>query len=188
MEQIIGNRVGISGLVTVRRHPAGTIEKIKDLHALGQHVEAQKLLKNGEVAARQKNLVVDSANCGIDLLIQWLVSGLNTSIAYPIGPQWGEIGTGTNAATLADTALQTPTLREPLSYAVDTSFNEAQLQFFFPDASLANGSYTEFGTFVSTSSTIGAGQLFNRALFASPYSKSGGNDTTIECDLTIVNS
>jgi hypothetical protein len=187
MEHIIGNRVGISGIVTVRRHPAGTIETIKALHAQGRHDEAQDLLNRGEVAVRQNNLVVDSANCGIDLLIQWLVSGLNTSIAYPIGPQWGEIGTGTNAAALSDTALQTPTLREPLSYAVDTSFNEAQLQFFFPDASLANGSYTEFGTFVSTSPSTGAGQLFNRALFASPYSKSGGNDTTVEVDFTISN-
>jgi hypothetical protein len=188
MQEILENRMGIRGLVTVRRHPAGMIDRIKELHARGQHDEAQELLKSGEVATRQKNLVVDSANCGIDLLIQWLVSGLNTSIAFPIGPQWGEIGTGTTAPTLADVALQTPTLREPLSYAVDTSFNEAQLQFFFPDASLANGTYYEFGTFVSVSSVIGAGQLFNRALFASPYVKSAGNDTTVECDLTIINS
>src|SRR5260221_14392740 len=106
MQEILESRMGIRGLVTVRRHRAGTIDKIKELHARGQHAEAQELLKSGEVATRQKNLVVDSANCGIDLLIQWLVSGLNTSIAFPIGPQWGEIGTGTAAPTLADVPLQ----------------------------------------------------------------------------------
>ena len=184
----IKSSLGIRGIVTVRRHTAGTVERLRQLHAEGRHADAASLMVRGEVVARDTNKIVQSANCGMDLLVQWLVSGLNASIAFPIGPQYGEIGTGTNAAALSDTALQTPILREALSYAVDTGFNEAQLQFFFPDGALANGIYTEFGTFVSTDpTTLGAGKLFNRALFSSPYSKSSGNDTTVEVDITIAN-
>lgn len=184
----IKSSVGIQGIVTVRRHPAGTVDRLRELHAAGRHGEANDLLRAGDVVARNSNKIVQSANRGMDLLIQWLVSGLNNAIAYPIGPQYGEIGTGTTAPALTDTALETPTLREPLSYAVDTGFNEAQLQFFFADSALANGTYHEFGTFVSTDpTTLGAGKLFNRALFASPYSKTAGNDTTVEVDITIAN-
>ena len=180
--------IGIRGTVTVRRHPAGAIDVMREQHKAGQHDAARRLLEKGEVMSVTKNIIVDSANCGLDLIVQWLVSGLNTFMAYPIGPQWGEIGTGVTAVTLADVALTTPTLREPISYAVDTSFNEAQLQFFFPDGALANGTYTEFGTFVSTSASIGAGQMFNHALFSSPYSKTSGNDTTVEVDFVLGNS
>lgn len=181
-------KVGIVGIVTVRRHPVGTIAKLQELHRKGLHDEANALLARGEVATKSKNIVVQSANRGIDLLIQWMVSGLNSAVAYPIGPQWGEIGTGTTTPTLSDTALETPTLRAQLSYATDQGFNEAQLQFFFADGQLANGTYTEFGTFVSTSSTIGDGQLFNHVLFTTPYSKSSGNDSTVECDVTLANA
>jgi hypothetical protein len=179
--------IGIRGHITIRRHPAGTIDRIRALRAAGNHELANAVLRSGEVGAETDNLIVDSANCGIDLLIQWLVSGLNSSLAFPIGPQWGEIGTGTTAPTISDTALTTPTVRAQLAYAADLSFNEAQLQFFFADGNLANGTYHEFGTFVGTSSTIGSGQMFNHALFSSPYSKSNGNDTTVEVDITIAN-
>lgn len=183
----IQERGGIYGIVTVRSHPAGTIARLRELHAAGRHGEANEILRGGKVEAEQRNKIVDSNNCGIDLLIQWMISGLNSAIAFPIGPQWGEIGTGTTPPALSDVALQSPVLREALSYAADNSFSQAQLQFFFPDALLANGSYTEFGTFVGISSTIGTGQLFNRALFSSPYSKSSGNDTTVEVDITVAN-
>jgi len=185
---VVRDSSGIKGLVTLRRHPAGTIEKLEKLHANGEHDAANRLLAAGEIVSREHNIVVDSANRGIDLLIQWLISGLNSVNPYPIGPQWGEIGTGTATPALSDTALQTPVMRAALSYAADLSFNKAQLQFFFPDGLLANGTYTEFGTYVSTSSSIGAGQLFNHALFSPVYSKSSGNDTTCEVDLTIANT
>ena len=184
----VKSSMGIQGIVTVRRHPAGAIDLMRAHHAAGQHDAARRTLERGEVVTRNSNKIVQSASRGMDLLVQWIVSGLNNSISYPIGPQYGEIGTGNTAPALSDTALQTPTLREPLSYAVDTGFNEAQLQFFFADGSLANGTYKEFGTFVSTDpTTLGAGQLFNRALFSSPYAKTSGNDTTVEVDVTIAN-
>jgi hypothetical protein len=86
-----------------------------------------------------------------------------------------------------DTALSTPTNRATVSYGVDSGFNEAQVQFFFPDSVLANETYYEFGSFIGGSSTIGSGNLFNHALFASPYSKSAGTDTTVEIDFSFAN-
>jgi len=80
--------------------------------------------------------------------------------------------------------LTTPTNRAPISYAIDNMFTTAQMQFFFPDSSLTNQTYYEFGTFVGGSSVIGSGNLFNHALFANPYTKTSGTDTTIEVDIS----
>jgi len=188
----IKSNLGIAGKITVRRHPAGTIEKLKALHAEGRHAEAQELLKTGEIATTQKNIIVDSANRGIDLLIQWIISGANGSI-YHVGPSYGDIGTGQTVPTTADTALAIPFLREPLSYAFESSFNVAQLQFFFADAVLTNGTYYEFGTFIdipannTPTPVVSSGQMFNHALFSVPYVKSSGNDTTCEVDISIAN-
>jgi hypothetical protein len=99
-----------------------------------------------------------------------------------LGIAWGEIGTGSTAPANTDVALTTPTNRASVSYGADSGFNEAQIQFFFPDASLANQTYYEFGTFIGGSSTIGSGNMFNHALFATPYVKTAGTDTTCETD------
>jgi hypothetical protein len=107
---------------------------------------------------------------------------INFLTIQQLGISWGEIGTATTAPASTDIALTTPTNRSSVSYAADLGFNEAQLQFFFPDGTLANTTYTEFGTFIGGSSTIGSGNMFNHALFSSPYSKSAGSDTTCEVD------
>ena len=180
--------LSIVGIVTIRRHKAGIIDIMRAQHAAGQHEAADRLMKRGEVVTRSRNIVVDSANCGIDLLRQWFVSGLTSVIAYPLGPQWGEIGTGTATPTTADVALATPTARATLSYA-QNSGGVASLQFFYSDAILANGTYHEFGTFVGdpTMTALGDGKMVNHVLFTSPYTKASGNDTTAEVDFTIAN-
>jgi hypothetical protein len=99
-----------------------------------------------------------------------------------LGIAWGEIGTGSTAPANTDTALTTPTNRTSVSYGADSAFNEAQIQFFFPDAALANQTYYEFGTFIGGSSTIGSGNMFNHALFGTSYVKTAGTDTTVEVD------
>jgi hypothetical protein len=104
-----------------------------------------------------------------------------------LGIAWGEIGTGSTTPANTDTALTTPTNRATVSYAADNGFDEAQLQFFFPDAVLANETYYEAGSFVGGSSTIGSGNMFNHALFTTPYSKSAGTDTTLEIDFSFAN-
>jgi hypothetical protein len=244
------------GIVTVRRHPAGTIDRINALHAAGRHHEANQLLHRGKIATRQNNMIVFSSGCGYDILVQFLMSALNgsfsinnsqtltcttdgstavitgisstagltagmqisgygippystvisidgstsltisqnttqaaTSTLYfstiqQLGIQWGEIGTGQTTPASTDTALTTPTVRAPISYALDDMFTTAQLQFFFPDSSLLNQTYYEFGTFVGGSSTIGSGNMFNHALFTQAYAKTAGTDTTVETDFT----
>jgi hypothetical protein len=186
MENQLSHREGISvsGRIVVRSHPAGTIAKYEELRSQGRIDEAQGLIRAGTVELDQKNLIVDSSNYGKDILVQYLISAYNGSNPFPLGIAWGEIGTGNTAPAAADTALSTPTNRATVSYAADLSLNEAQLQFFFPDSALANGTYYECGSFIGGTSTIGSGNLFNHALFSSPYSKSSGTDTTLEIDIT----
>ena len=174
-----------SGIVTVRRHPAGTIDHYYELFNAGRVEEAQQLIKSGEVAVVQKNLIVDALNYGHDILVQYLISAYTGSFAFPLGIAWGEIGTGSTAPATSDIALTTPTNRTSVSYAADSAFQTAQLQFFFPDATLSNTTFNEFGTFIGGTSTIGTGNMFNHALFSTPYSKSSGTDTTCEVDITV---
>ncbi len=173
---------GIKGTVIVRAHPAGTIDAYNALVAEGRIDEGQRLIRAGSVEVMQKNLVVDSLNYGLDILVQYLLSAYNGAFAFPLGIAYGEIGTGTTAPASADTALQTPTNRISITYGADSGFNTAITQFFFPDSTLANTTYTEFGTFIGGSNTLGSGNMFNHALFSTPYSKSAGTDTTVEVD------
>lgn len=179
----------IVGAVIVRSHPAGTIDRYTALKAEGKIEEAQALIHAGEVKVRQKNMIVWSLNYGFDILIQFLLSAYTGSFAFAstLGIAWGEIGTGVTTPMNTDIALTTPTKRAPISYAADNGFNLAQIQFFFPDALLANTTYNEFGTFIGGSSTIGTGNMFNHALFGTPYSKSAGTDTTVEVDFAFSN-
>jgi hypothetical protein len=101
---------------------------------------------------------------------------------FPLTLSYGEIGTGSTTPTAADTALTTPTNRAFVSFQQDYSTTDAIIQFIFSDSQLANTTYREFGVFAGGTSTIGSGQLFNHALFASPYAKTAGTDTTVEVD------
>jgi hypothetical protein len=183
--QELKEQAGIVGTVIIRSHPAGTIDRYNELRASGRIDDAQRLIKAGKVEVEQKNLVVYSLNYGYDIIVQFLLSAYTGSFAFPLGIAWGEIGTGSTTPTNIDIALTTPTNRTSVSYGADIGFNEAQLQFFFPDAVLANGTYYEFGTFIGGTSSIGSGNMFNHALFSSPYSKSAGSDSTIEVDFLL---
>jgi hypothetical protein len=178
----INEKNGIRGTVIVRSHPAGTVHLYETLVKLKRLELARELLEDGKIEVVQKNLVVYTLNYGYDILVQFLISAYTGSFAFPLGIAWGEIGTGATAPANTDIALTTPTNRASISYAADLGFNEAQVQFFFPDATLANETYYEFGTFVGGTSSIGSGNMFNHALFGSPYSKSSGTDTTVEVD------
>jgi len=134
-----------------------------------------------KLESETKNLIMTAQNVGRDLLIQWLL-GITT---YPIGINWGAIGTGITTPTAGDTQLAAETNRTIPAFTEDYAFNEAVFQFFFPDSTLVNQIYYEFGTFVAGSNTANSGQIFNHALFTVPYSKSAGSDTTIEVDINI---
>jgi hypothetical protein len=175
----------ITGKITIRSYPAGTLHCYETLVGLGRLDLARELLADGKIEVEQHNLIVDSPNYGKDILVQYLISAYTGSFNFPLGIAWGEIGTGNTTPTTGDTALTTPTNRAAVAYAADLGLNEAQLQFFFPDASLANGTYYECGSFIGGSSTIGTGNMFNHALFGSGYSKSAGTDTTLEIDISL---
>src|ERR1017187_9825851 len=121
--QNLKERSGITGTVIVRAHPAGTLDAYAALVNQGKIVEAQNLIKAGDVKVIQKNIIVDSGNYGIDIIVQYLISAYAGSFNFPLGIAWGEIGTGSTTPTVGDTALTTPTNRAPVSYAWDEALN-----------------------------------------------------------------
>jgi hypothetical protein len=135
-------------------------------------------------AVEVSNLVVDSPNYGLDLIIQRLV-GNNT---YSLNILWIEIGTGTTTPTVNDTALTTPSLRLPVSFQEDYGATDAIVQAYVTDGNLPNGTYNEVGSFVDGSASTGSGQMFNHALISPAFSKSSGIDVTVEINFTMVNS
>jgi hypothetical protein len=154
--------IKLTGTVRVFSHPAGT--------AFNR--------KTAKLEVEQKNILMQSPNYGLDLIIQQLV-GMTT---YPLTLTYGEIGTGSATPTTSDTALTAPTNRAYVSFQQDYGMTDAIVQFIFSDSQLANGTYYEFGVFAGGSATISSGQLFNHALFSTPYVKVSGEDSTVECD------
>jgi hypothetical protein len=128
------------------------------------------------------NTVMDSPNYGIDLLIQWL-SGVGTYASTVLPLSYIEIGTGSTTPAITDTALTTPTNRAAVGFQQDYANTDAIVQAIFSDSQLTNGTYYEMGTFCGGTGTIGSGLIFNHALFASPYTKSSGTDTSINTDI-----
>lgn len=128
------------------------------------------------------NIVVNSADHGRNIVVQRLV-GTNT---YSLNITHGEIGTSAGAVSNSDTGLGTPVLRVVTALAsIGVALNVAQLQFFMTDTQLPDGTYYEFGTFIDGSSGTATGQMFNHILFSTPYTKTAGEDTTIEVDFTV---
>lgn len=156
--------LAMTGTIRVYSHPAGSDYK-----------------KHGKLESETRNLIMTGGNIGRDLLIQWLL-GIAT---YPVGISWGGIGTSNTAVTATDTQLGAEINRTSPSYTQDYAFNEAIVQFFFPDAVLTAVTYYEFGTFVGGTSSANTGQIFNHALFGTPYTKVAGQDTTVEVDITL---
>ncbi len=161
MKNTLKDNAGVIGKVRITTYKAGTKQVIRKTHWF-------------------KNLVVSSANYGRNIIAQRLAS-INT---YTLNVTHGEIGTGTNAPANSDTALQTPIDRIAITYQSVTN-NVVTLQFFWSDLDIANGTYQEFGTFIDGSATLGSGQLFNRVLFGTAYTKASGEDTTVEVTFTI---
>lgn len=152
--------VKVRGTITIKSYRAGT-----------------KVLLSEIV---QRNTIMVSSGRGLDLLVQRLLG----VVTYSTIINYGAIGTGSTAPTTADTQLAAETARTTVALAQDFTFNQASLQFFFPDASLANGTYREFGMFVDGTASANTGRLFNRALFSVAYIKAAGVDSTVEVDIS----
>jgi hypothetical protein len=186
MKYIIKEKIKMKGVITIRQYRAGTLDKVLPLIKAGRKDEAREILHRNIIAKPivQSNVIITAANLGTDLIIQAL-NGYSVAPAYPIAITYGAIGTGSATPTSVDTQLTAEVARSLVSYSQDVAYNELQLQFFFSDGLLPNQTYYEFGAFMGGSATPNSGQLFDHALFASPYAKTSGVDTTIELDITI---
>lgn len=189
----------IGGVITISTYRAGTHDKAAPYIKFYNEATRAGLIKSASVAKRfadqiyavneigekvvNKNLIMKAANVGMDVIIQRMI-GINT---YSLNLAWGEIGTGNTAPAVTDVALTTPVARAPLSTSVaqDIAFNQAQIQYFFPDNALTNSTYKEFGCFIDGSSSIGSGQLFNHSLFTVPYTKAAGTDITVQVNISL---
>jgi hypothetical protein len=177
--------IGIKGMITVRRYKAGTIDAARAILARHGKFATDKLAELFAqnflgIGARNSNLIVSSANHGRNIIAQQL--GGITTYALPI--TYAEMGSGSTAPANSDTALTTSVARQSAD-AVTVANNVVDIQFFFSDSALPNGTYNEFGTFCGGTATLGSGQLFNHALFSPSYVKTSGEDTTIDVEFTI---
>lgn len=191
--------LGMRGTITIREYNAGTHAKVAPYvkfyntakkAGLDKVARITKLFIDRMYQANQKgtpvfntNLIMQAANIGKDIIIQRLI-GINT---YTLNLTYGEIGTGSTTPAITDTALTTPVARASLNTAVsqDIGNNQAQIQYFFPDNTLTNSTYKEFGCFIDGSASLGSGQLFNHSLFSTPYTKSAGTDITVQVNITL---
>lgn len=178
----LSEKTGLRGRIVLRKHAAGSIARFQAMIAAGRpKEEILAAIRAGEVMSDRSNLIMQAANVGKDLLVQWLLG----TATYPVGINYGAIGTGTNTPAITDVKLQTETNRTVVSFSQDSGFNEAILQFFFSDSTLTNQTYNEFGTFINGGAGANSGQIFNHALFTTPYAKVAGVDTTVEVDITL---
>jgi len=127
-----------------------------------------------------QNMIMLGTNTGKDLILDHL----NGDDTYPLELGYADIGTGSTAPAASDTALETAAARA-LKANGSVSSNVLTLQYFFPDGDLPDDDYTEFGTFCGGTGAVDSGQIFNRVLFGSTYTKASGEDTTIEIEFTI---
>jgi hypothetical protein len=127
-----------------------------------------------------KNMIMLGVNTGKDIILD----RLNADNTYSLNLTHADMGTGTTPPAVGDTQLQTAVARGSKATGAVSS-NTLTLQFFFPDVSLPNGTYTEFGSFVDGSTGINTGKIFQHALFGTSYVKATGEDTTIELQISI---
>jgi hypothetical protein len=131
------------------------------------------------IEAVSDNLIMTGSLTGRDLLVQYLINGTT----YSGGLNYGALGTSITTPASSDTQLGAEVARAPFSTAIDVSNNQAQFQFYLPDANLANGSYQEAGTFMNGSASLNSGQIFNHGLLGTTYTKTSGTDTTLAINI-----
>ena len=186
--------IKVKGVISIYTYKGGTHDKAapfisrwKKCVAKGDFKQAdhykrkfEKIFKDNQIGEPNvtNNLVMTAPNLGRDLIIQRLM-GINT---YSLNLSYAEIGTGNTAPTATDTTITAAVARASLSAGVaqDLGNNQAQIQYFFADATLTNVTYYEGGTYVDGNASLGTGQLWNHALLTSPYTKAPGTDITLQ--------
>jgi hypothetical protein len=181
------------GHLTFREHPAGSEAIFRKLQLwAGRNPRRQAIamgaVRAGRVVLEVDNLIMQGSLTGKDLIIQYLIGNLGTGMpnaALNVGVNWGAIGTGVTTPAVGDTQLGAEVARSSALFFQDSGFDEATLQFFFPDGAILNQTYTEFGSFVNGTATANSGNMFNHALLSPSYVKTSGTDLTVELDVTL---
>lgn len=140
--------------------------------------------KTGKVLYKSpyyNNIVVDGTDTGFNLILDRL-NGTNT---YSLNISHLDIGDSNTTPTASDTTLGNALARTSKTSG-SIAGSSLTLRFFFADVDLANDTYEEVGLFIDGTSSVDTGQMFSHALFGSSYTKSTGEDTTIEYILSKV--
>ena len=119
------------------------------------------------------NQVIATDGRGIYLFLDHL-TGDDT---YSIPITHADMGDDDTAATATDIDLGNGLERASIG-AVSRSGSTATFRFFYADALTSDDTYKEFGMFIGS-------QLFSRAVFSSPYSKSSGENTRLDYKITL---
>lgn len=127
---------------------------------------------NGTVL-KAENLITQS---GLNYLASILVNEKTNDV-----PMHLALGTGTASAKLEDVKLGNEGIRKVVS-SKQRQGNMARIRAFF-QAHEANGDWTEFGIFLSGTSTKDSGVLLNRLV--TPISKASNQVLSVECRITI---
>ena len=140
--------------------------------------------KTGKVLRQtgwQSNKIVANSQRGIFILLDLLAndqtySGALTNMS---------LGDSAVAASAADTDLGNELVRVAVASA-STVRSGLQVTFkaFFPDVTTPNDTYTEVGTYIDGTASIGTGRLWSRLILAAPLVKAGGEDNTIQYRVT----
>ncbi len=139
--------------------------------------------RNGQVIKESpvmENLVVLNDNRGANLILKRL-GGTNT---YSLNITHADLGTGDAAPNVNDEQLVSA---ESRAVALKTAedLDSVTFRFFYPDGTLPNDTYKEFGTFIDGGSTVNTGRLWNRLVFDIDYEKETGEDTTVILTLEV---
>ncbi|HEX3861304.1 MAG TPA: hypothetical protein VHY35_06380 [Stellaceae bacterium] len=196
------------GRVTIRGYRAGAIDKVRPLAAEFMRWQRKLPFVSGQslkqaqaslvtlkrridlifdeyslgIESTNHNLIMTGSLTGRDLLVQYLIGGT----IYTGGLNYVALGTGNTAPAASDTQLTAEVARVPPALITPVNHNQIELQCFFPDANLANGTYHETGSFINASATANSGQIFNHALLGAAYTKSNGVDTTLQFDIMLI--
>lgn len=180
------------GRIRIYEHPAGGDFVARLVAWAGRNparaAAAMDALRAGRLACEVTNLVMQGSLTGTDLVVQFMGGGMaagQPNAACQSGINWGAIGTSSAAASPADTQLGAEVARSPVLFFQDSAFTVATFQFFFPDGSIPNQTYYEFGSFMGATATLNSGQIFNHALLSPAYVKTAGTDVTLELAVSI---
>lgn len=88
------------------------------------------------------------------------------------------IGTGTTAPTPQDTSLENQTVGGIQRAEITKTETTVLIKFFIPDATLPNGSYSEFGIFAGPT-------MFARSIIDPAFTKASGEDLSIDYQITL---